>query len=387
MNKFCFFAGLLFIHFNSEIFSGNNSNEEVFHQAQLNYSDSITIIAKPDKIYIEKDLNNQYLNFDFVLENKSSENLILNAIEVSVFDEKNKLARRDFVNLYSRENLDLFNFNKIKPNRRKLIYNPFPVFDKSIPLARLQYEFSFNSEKENKKYTYSIDVFPQVYHTKTNLILPIKGRLLVWDGHDYSSHHRRLDYTDSFLIKRGWTMNFQRYGYDLVVVDENGTMYKGQPKFNIDWYDDQPDDNNDYYGFGIPVYATGDGVVADARDGNPDNRKFDEAELAKNEKAYGGNYIIIDHLNGEYSWFGHLKQGSVKVKKGQKVKQGEIIGAMGASGSSLFPHLHYELRNGDGAKYVEGLPSYFSNFTRVLGSRKLVIKRGLINSGDIIESK
>lgn len=71
---------------------------------------------------------------------------------------------------------------------------------------------------------------------------------------------------------------------------------------------------------------------------------------------------------GEFSWFGHLKQASVRVKVGQDVKQGEMIAEMGASGDSLFPHLHYELRNGIGAKEVEGLPSYFSNFRRLLGS-------------------
>lgn len=64
----------------------------------------------------------------------------------------------------------------------------------------------------------------------------------------------------------------------------------------------------DYYGFGTEVVATGDGVVADRHDGDPDNRHFDEAQLATREKAYGGNYIIIDHGNGEYSWFGHLKK-------------------------------------------------------------------------------
>ncbi|MDQ5846592.1 MAG: M23 family metallopeptidase, partial [Acidobacteriota bacterium] len=87
----------------------------------------------------------------------------------------------------------------------------------------------------------------------------------------------------------------------------------------------------------------------------------------------------------EYSWFGHIKQGSSRVKVGQRVKQGQIIAAMGASGSSLFPHLHYELRNGGGAREVEGLPSYFSNFRRILGSRSVNVRRGAVNTGDIVD--
>ncbi len=228
-----------------------------------------------------------------------------------------------------------------------------------------------------------MDVFPESYQTKTHLILPVKGRLLVWDGHDYQSHHRRTDFTERI----GMEGNFQRYGYDFVIVDDSGSIYRGNPKIHIDWYDGIHDNNEDYYSFGLPVYAAGDGLIADARDGAEDNRRYNEADLATNEKAYGGNYIIIDHLNGEFSWFGHLKKGSVNVKVGQRVKQGVAIAAIGASGSSLFPHLHYELRNGDGAKKVEGLPSYFNNYKRILGARRISIKKGPVNSGDIIESE
>ena len=371
-----------FLIFLSFVLSQNNS----LVCAQT-VSNNIKITVKPDKVYFEKDKGNQYLNFDFLIENKSNRSVLLNAVELSVFDENNKLAKRDLVNLYSRESLELINGKPIESNRLKLIYNPFPVFDKSIPLKKLHYEFSFHTEDGKENDVTAIDVYPQFYQTKTHLILPVKGRILVWDGHDYNSHHRRFDYTDSLFIKRGTTMNFQRYGYDFVVVDQRGIMYRGKPKINIDWYDDIPDDNNDYLGFGVAVYATGNGIIADCRDAVEDNRMVSEEEILKNEKAYGGNYIIIDHGNGEFSWFGHLKQGSIKVKKGQKVKQGEVIGALGASGNSLFPHLHYELRNGDGAKHVEGLPSYFNNYLRVLGSNKIIIKNGLAETGDILESK
>ena len=72
------------------------------------------------------------------------------------------------------------------------------------------------------------------------------------------------------------------------------------------------------------------------------------------------------------------------MKVGQEVKQGEIIAHMGASGDSLFPHLHSGCRNEIGAREVEGLPSYFTNFRR-LGSQPLVIKRGQVDTGDVVE--
>jgi murein DD-endopeptidase MepM/ murein hydrolase activator NlpD len=134
-----------------------------------------------------------------------------------------------------------------------------------------------------------------------------------------------------------------------------------------------------------PVYAAGAGRVVAVRD-DKENRQFDPKELAEDERAFYGNYVVIDHLNGEFSLFAHIKKGSALVKPGQTVKQGEIIASIGAAGSSLFPHLHYELRNGAGAKEVEGLPSYFSKFHRILGSRSLFVKKGATNTGDLIES-
>ena len=153
-----------------------------------------------------------------------------------------------------------------------------------------------------------------------------------------------------------------------------------------EWYPGKSDTNEAYCGSGVPIYAAGHGRVAAIHDGEPDNRSFNQADLATRENARSGNYVIIDHLNGEYSVFAHLKQGSVRVKIGQQVKQGEIIGQMGASGDSLFPHLDYGLRTGVGAKEVEGLPSYFTKFRRLLGSGPVVVKKGQVDTGDIVES-
>ncbi|TRZ43105.1 M23 family metallopeptidase [Robertkochia solimangrovi] len=76
---------------------------------------------------------------------------------------------------------------------------------------------------------------------------------------------------------------------------------------------------------GTPVYATGDGTVLRA-----DNR------------ASGfGEHIRIDHGFGYITIYAHLSK--YKVRKGQKVKRGDIIGYVGSTGRSQGPHLHYEV--------------------------------------------
>ncbi|NOQ73682.1 MAG: peptidoglycan DD-metalloendopeptidase family protein [Crocinitomix sp.] len=80
---------------------------------------------------------------------------------------------------------------------------------------------------------------------------------------------------------------------------------------------------------GSNVYSTGNGVVKDIE-----------------EKLWGyGNCIIIDHGFGYVSRYAHLS--GFKVKKGDKVVRGQLIGLVGSSGKSTAPHLHYEIeKNG-----------------------------------------
>jgi Peptidase family M23 len=340
--------------------------------------EAVKVTVKPDPVYIERSEAGQHLNFDFLLENRTDQELLLTGIELSVFDDRGRLARRDFVNRFSRASLELPPPRVLRPKQAALVFNPFHSFAVSVPLKKLRYEFAFATQDGKLRYKSVAEVAPVLYETKTALVLPMKGRVLVWDGHDYNSHHRRVDYTLPVFQRRGMTSNFQRYGYDFVLVNEQGVMYRGGPKDSDDWYLGKSDDNELYFAFGAPVYAAGAGRIADAHDGEPDDRRVGASS--------GGNYVAIDHLNGEYSWFGHLKTGSVKVKPGQMVKQGEVIGQVGASGDSLFPHLHYELRTGPGRKGIEGLPSYFSGFRRTSGSKTGHVERGQLDTGDVVEN-
>lgn len=78
---------------------------------------------------------------------------------------------------------------------------------------------------------------------------------------------------------------------------------------------------------GTPVYATADGVIKLTKESD--------------ELTGYGNQIEVDHQNGFITKYAHLEE--IKVKKGEVVKRGEIIGTVGNSGGSIAPHLHYEV--------------------------------------------
>lgn len=87
---------------------------------------------------------------------------------------------------------------------------------------------------------------------------------------------------------------------------------------------------------GVEVYAANDGVVTYLVDG-----LFDRNKTAVSGGL--GNYVAIRHFNDFYTYYGHLKSGSIVVAVGDTVTAGQKIGEVGSSGYSSDPHLHFEV--------------------------------------------
>ena len=99
-----------------------------------------------------------------------------------------------------------------------------------------------------------------------------------------------------------------------------------------------------------------------------------------------GNFVLIDHQDGEYSLLVHLKPGSVVVHSGDHVAQGQQIGRIGFAGDSIFPHLHYSLMEGPEVFKAWGLPAYFSHFRRVFGAISIGVNNAPVDSGEFLKS-
>jgi len=93
---------------------------------------------------------------------------------------------------------------------------------------------------------------------------------------------------------------------------------------------------------GTPIYATGDGVVS----------------LAENGNGYG-NHVIVNHGFGYSSLYAHMSR--IKARRGQKIKRGELLGFIGSTGTSTAPHLHYEVIKGKNK--VNPINYFFNDLT------------------------
>lgn len=91
---------------------------------------------------------------------------------------------------------------------------------------------------------------------------------------------------------------------------------------------------------GVPAVAAADGIVVSTSDGSPDR-----STTWENGGGFG-NHVELSHPGGLTTIYGHLRSGSIAVTQGQQVARGALLGLVGSSGRSNWPHLHFEVREG-----------------------------------------
>jgi hypothetical protein len=170
--------------------------------------------------------------------------------------------------------------------------------------------------------------------------------------------HRRVFYTVA-----GHARLPGRFAIDWVKLDDNGRMTKGDP-----------DVADQAYGYGDDVLAVADATVAAVRDGMDEPARISQ-RTTHQPADDAGNYVALRLPDGRFAFYEHLKKGSIKVAVGDRVATGDVIGALGFSGESTGPHLHFHVANGNSPLDAEGLPFEIRRF-RVLGSYPDIAKLG-----------
>lgn len=177
---------------------------------------------------------------------------------------------------------------------------------------------------------YEASKFPETKRNITPMHLPFKEEWTVFWGGDT----RALNY--HVIVK------FQQNAFD-IVINKNGKSYKTDGKTN-----------EDYYSFGKEIIAPCDGEIVFAVDGIKDN-----IPGVANSMFVLGNSILLKTKNNEYILLAHFKQNSLKVKQGDFIKQGKLLGLSGNSGNSSEPHLHFHIQNLEDFDKAVGIKCYF----------------------------
>jgi hypothetical protein len=143
----------------------------------------------------------------------------------------------------------------------------------------------------------------------------------------------------------------ERFAIDFVQLDDNNRLNTG------------PQDQLSSYAYlGDEIYAVADGTVVGAEDDLPEQVPGKLPADATIHMA-AGNHVVVDIGDGRFAFYAHMRPGSVRVKVGDKVKTGQVLGLLGNSGNTDSPHLHFHVMDGPSPLLANGLPFVFNSFT------------------------
>jgi hypothetical protein len=135
------------------------------------------------------------------------------------------------------------------------------------------------------------------------------------------------------------------------LISINGELLVPQ-RFAIDWFklDSQhrawvgdPSKVSSYFSYDQPVFAAANATVVDIQDGLPNNPDIPKPPPIPPIQNTVGNHVILKVSPGLFLLYGHLRPGSLKVRLGQRVRRGQVLGLIGTSGNSTTPHLHFQV--------------------------------------------
>jgi murein DD-endopeptidase MepM/ murein hydrolase activator NlpD len=178
----------------------------------------------------------------------------------------------------------------------------------------------------------------------TVLAPPLRGPGWIALGSCCDGPHRRALQPVNGKLTLG-----QRFAIDWNGSDSQGRLVVGDPGVNTNWVF-----------FGKPVLAVADARVVAAVDRYPDQIPNNPGPVTL--QSADGNRVILRLSPGHYVGYVHLRRGSVRVRRGQRVRPGQVIGALGNSGSSSGPHLHMQVMNGPSLVFSDSLPFVFDRF-------------------------
>lgn len=187
------------------------------------------------------------------------------------------------------------------------------------------------------------------HHDLAVVSAPLRGdNWLAANGPSNASAHRR-----AIIPIDGRARIAQRFAIDWVRVNADGqTTYTGDPL-----------DNKNYRAYGSEALAVADGTVVATKDGIPQNIPGENSRAVPiTLETVGGNHVVLDIGHGRFAFYAHLQPGSLKVKIGDHVKRGQVLGLVGNSGNSTEPHLHFHVGDSISPLGSEGLPYALDSF-------------------------
>jgi len=198
---------------------------------------------------------------------------------------------------------------------------------------------------------------------------PLKGSRWVMGGGCCTpySYHR-----GATLPLNGAIRVAERFAIDFVQLNDKDMLIDGPMK-----------ELSSYAFFGDEIYSVADGTVVATEDGLPEQVPGKLPDGATIQMA-AGNHVVVDIGQGRFAFYAHMQPGSLKVKVGDKVTTGQVLGLLGNTGNTDTPHLHFHVMDGPSPLLANGLPYVFTSFT---GQGRVTDEQPLFTGGTVTIDK
>jgi hypothetical protein len=143
----------------------------------------------------------------------------------------------------------------------------------------------------------------------------------------------------------------ERFAIDFAQLSPTRRLFVGDPEELASWPS-----------YGDHVTSVTRGVVVGTKDAIADNEPVGSLPPIDLE-TIGGNYVVVAFGSGHFAYYAHLQPGSLRARVGDRVRPGQVLGLLGNSGNSDFPHLHFQIMDTPSPLASDGLPYEFRSFT------------------------
>jgi len=239
--------------------------------------------------------------------------------------------------------------DRLESGRSGTVFLHLALDADAAPPDNLIHEVSINSEAAppgRGRLTERIGPTPVDDRTLPTLSAPLRGqRYIAADGCCDAVRHTR-----AILPVNGSNFVAQRYAIDYEQADGDNRIFTGDPS-----------DPASYVIFGREVHAVAGGTVVGTRNDLPEQVPGSYPAGIPLDEA-DGNFVVLDIGDGFFVNYAHMQPGSVRVRLGDRVAPGDVIGLVGNSGNSVAPHLHLHVMDAASPLASQGLPYLYDRF-------------------------
>jgi len=333
------------------------------------FAQDIDIAVRPDAVYVEAAggiiVPMERVFFHIVIDNQSRAPIDVQWVRFDLTNSKGVVFSAQYLGTALTELFDSsIDRRRIEPTpkqtlniaagQRKSISDIFMDFPKGFIGENLLVEVDYKTGDRDIARKISV---PMNRTTGFSGRLPFDGIWYVAAEHGFLDAHKR------FLA--------ESFAYDFLQIGANSKIFAREGKSNAD-----------YYAYGKKVLAAKAGTAVVARGDIAENTPGETT----NVNTPGGNVVVIDHGNNQYGYYAHLKPFSIAVRRGAKVREGEVLGEVGNSGDSSEPHLHFHVMNGPDATQADGIPVVFENWKAQSQGRVPVVRpQGVLPRGEFVQ--